>query len=169
MAKRKSNTALSDEDKTVWNSANIEQALLAVENGFDLPVNPFYEKDINYRKPDLYYEYSDFELSEIQKCADSVLYFANNYAYTMTDGGMTQIKLRDYQEEVLDIYQNNKEVVFMASRQIGKCVTGDTMINVRHKQTKEVKQIQIQQLYFEKKPKLSIVDKIICFLYSFIK
>lgn len=157
---KKSNT--QNDDRTIWTSQLINQALQAIEDGYDLKTSPFYEKDILYRKGNLIYEYTEWEIDEIKKCAKDVIYFANNYAYTMTDYGMQQITLRDYQEDVLKAYQANKEVVFMASRQIGKCQLFNSQIVIKNKNTGEEKTIKIYKLY---KPK-TFLSKLKHFFYN---
>ena len=69
---------------------------------------------------------------------------------------------RDYQEDVLKAYQANKEVVFMASRQIGKCQLFNSQIVIKNKNTGEEKTIKIYKLY---KPK-TFLEKIKHFLYK---
>jgi hypothetical protein len=137
---------LDEDDKTVWNAELIKKALDAIENGFDLKITPFYEKDISYRKADVLYEYNEFEISEIKKCSQDIIHFANTYAYTMTDFGLKIIELRDYQIDVLRAYQENKEVIFMASRQIGKCVDANTKIFV--KKANKIEEISLLELYY---------------------
>lgn len=166
--KKKSKLGLDnfdEDDKTVWNSETIAKALEAVENGYTLPNNPFYEKDINYRKADLLYHYNEFEWEELKKCAADVMYFANNYAYTMTDTGMQPIKCRDYQEEVLNIYQNNRQVCFMASRQIGKCLDGLTKVQILDENTGKEFETTLLELFYKKNSKISTIDFIIFIIY----
>lgn len=151
-----------EDDRTIWTSKLINKALKAVEDGYDLKTSPFYEKDILYRKGNLIFEYTDEEIQEIKKCAKDVIYFANNYAYTMTDYGMQQITLRDYQEDVLKVYQNHKEVVFMSARQIGKCCLHAMKLRVRDKNTLKEREIRIYELY---KPK-TFLEKFKHFLYK---
>lgn len=164
--KNKSIIELDEADKTVWNAETVQNALNAIENGYNLPVNPFFEKDISYKKADILYEYNEYELEEIKKCAMDVIYFANTYAYTMTDGGLQQIKLRDYQIDVLKAYQSNKEIAFMASRQIGKCSDANSMITIKNGD--DIYEISFIDLWFINR-KNSFIDYIIYYLYCIIK
>jgi hypothetical protein len=107
----------------VWNSFLVEDAIKKIENGEQIiGGTPFHEGDINFRAGEIVYEYSDWELKEIAKCASDIVYFANNYCVSMTDEGVRKITLRPYQEKALRHYQNNRWTVFLASRQIGKTV-----------------------------------------------
>lgn len=154
----------TEDDRNIWNSELIEQAKDAIENGYDLIQTPFHENDINYRKGNLLFELTDYERNEIKKCAKDVIYFANNYAFTMTDYGMQQIVLRDYQKDVLKVYQEEKEVVFMASRQVGKCVFYNTKCIIKCTDG-TIKNIRIGDLYIKNNKKLGILGKIKQFLY----
>jgi hypothetical protein len=64
------------------------------------------------------------QLVEYGKCAKSCSYFINNYVKIVTlDDGLVQMKLRDYQEEMVDAVVNNRRVAMMAARQSGKTET----------------------------------------------
>jgi hypothetical protein len=107
----------------VWNSSLVEEVIRKIESGEPtIGGTPFHEGDINFRAPEIIYEYSEWEIKEIAKCAADIVYFANNYCVSMTDEGVRRIKLRPYQEKALRHYQNNRWTVFLASRQIGKTV-----------------------------------------------
>jgi hypothetical protein len=83
--------------------------------------NPFYENDPTLKKGNILFKFTPYELSEIEKCAEDVIYFANKYCKLMTDEGVRNVTLRDYQEEILRSYQKNRFSVFLAARQSGKC------------------------------------------------
>lgn len=118
-----------EEDKIVWSSELVNRAKLAIEDGVELNMNPFYEKDINYKKPNILYEYTDEEIEEVRKCASDVVYFANKYAFTMTDEGIKQIVLRDYQVDTLNNFQTNRFSILKSSRQIGKTILSSIFLS----------------------------------------
>jgi hypothetical protein len=113
----------------VWNSERVEECIRLIEDGRDvIGGTPFHEGDPTWKAGDIVYEYNDFEMEEIAKCAADVVYFANNYCMAMTDYGIQKITLRPYQIDVLKSFQNNRFNVFLASRQIGKTVTSAIFI-----------------------------------------
>jgi hypothetical protein len=62
------------------------------------------------------------EQEEYIKCALDVHYFTEQYCKVKTeDGSVGQIKLREYQKEILDNFVNSRFNILMASRQVGKC------------------------------------------------
>jgi hypothetical protein len=105
-----------EEDKIIWSTELVNKAKKAIEDGIELNTTPFYEKDINYKKANMLYDFTEEEIEEYQKCANDAVYFTNKFAFSMTDDGVRQIKLRDYQIEVLKDFQANRFVCLKASR-----------------------------------------------------
>lgn len=121
------------ERKIVWTTDLVKQAIDKMDNGYLLHIHqmPFYEKTIGLRKAKLAFKATADEYSEYIKCKLDVKYFANNYVFAKTeDGSFRNIRLRDYQIEILDLIDNNSKSILCASRQIGKTVT--TAIYILH-------------------------------------
>lgn len=91
---------------------------------------PFFKKDIEFRAPNLSYEYTDEELDELKRCAMDIEHFTKNYVTIKDeDGKLLKIRqLRDYQEEILDSFVHNQMNILMAARQIGKSITSAIFI-----------------------------------------
>jgi len=69
------------------------------------------------------------ERTEYVKCKLSVFYFAQNYCHIKgEDGKISQLKLRDYQENIIKLFDDNRYSILMASRQTGKTVTASIYI-----------------------------------------
>lgn len=119
-------SGLDQENLAIWTTARVEQLLKDVEDGvIDIKTiknSPFKDNDPVWKKANLIFEYTPEEVEEIRKCKNDILYFANHYAQTMTDDGIQQITLRDYQEEILLSFKENRMNILNASRQIGKSV-----------------------------------------------
>ena len=63
----------------------------------------------------------DFQLSEIDKCANSPLYFINTYCKIVNiDEGIIPFKTYDYQDEFINLIHNNRFTVVTMARQLGK-------------------------------------------------
>ena len=70
------------------------------------------------------YEYTAEMVSEIQKCKEDILYFAENYFYILNiDEGKKKIGLYNAQKRILDQLIDNRFFVLLASRQTGKTTT----------------------------------------------
>ena len=115
---------MSEEDmRRVWNAENVAIAYKAYEEGKPLIATPFLTGMPHLRRPGLLYEWSEEELLEAAKCREDILYFVDNYCQLYRpDGTYGPVKLRPYQRKYLKMLQNNRFVVYVASRQIGKTV-----------------------------------------------
>jgi hypothetical protein len=95
------------------------------------------------------------ETKEYIKASKSVIYFAQKYCKVKNeDSKVNLIPLRDYQYDILNNFSNNRFNILMASRQTGKCVTGDTIINYNGTD------MMIYELYLSKLENVTILDKI---------
>lgn len=130
----------------VWNTKSAEQARQLMEDGYDIE-NPFWTNDPKWRAANIVFEYTPEERAEIKKCAQSPEYFADKYAFSMTDEGIQKINLRDYQREALRELLGERFVVWMASRQVGKCFLFSEYIKIRNKKTLEEMTITIGEFY----------------------
>lgn len=114
----------ADVEKLVWSTKSVNDLILAMDQGYRPKVAlPFYEGKQFLRKGNIVFEYTDEEISELAKCASDIVYFAEKYAVVMTDEGIQQVTLRDYQRDLLRDFQENRFNVVLASRQMGKTVT----------------------------------------------
>lgn len=72
---------------------------------------------------------TDGEFEEYVKCKLNIHYFADNYCHIkLEDGSIGQMKLRDYQKDIIDLYTKNPRSILMASRQTGKTVSAAIVI-----------------------------------------
>ena len=125
---------LSDDPKTslAWSTEKINKLISDYEEGMvdirEMVNSPFINNDIQIRRPKLQFEYTKDEREELRKCAADPLYFAEHYAYAMTDEGLQVLKYRDYQQQIIGTIHQNRFSILMASRQIGKTITTATFI-----------------------------------------
>jgi len=109
----------------------VEEATEKINNGFILSrlENPFFEKVVGLRTSGLTFKMSPDEQEEYIKCALDIHYFAATYCYIKGEEGQPIIiPLRDYQNEILDNFFNNRFNILMASRQIGKTICSSIMM-----------------------------------------
>jgi len=117
--------------RKLWSTERINVYNINYNEGInldDLGESPYYEGKFGWRKGNQLFDYSDLEKDEIKKCKRDILYFADRYAFAMTDEGIAKINLRDYQREVLREFQNNRFSILLASRQIGKTILASIFI-----------------------------------------
>lgn len=99
-------------------------------------VEVYYKKNKKLPAEGTRYHYTEKMKEAWKRAKEDVVYFAQNFftIIDLSDGGKRKhIPLREYQLDFLREMQHNNRVVFNTSRQIGKCVTGDTKIQVRLK------------------------------------
>ena len=111
-------------NKLIWSTKSINELMLALDQGYrpQVPM-PFYEGKQFLRRGNIVFEYTEEEIAELSKCANDIVYFAEKYAVVMTDDGIQQVKLRDYQKDMLRDFQHERFNIVLASRQMGKTVT----------------------------------------------
>ena len=110
-------------DRLVWSTKKIEDLEVAMDQGYKPQVKmPFYEGRQFLRRGNIVFEYTDAEIQELARCATDIVYFAEKYAVVLTDEGIQQVKLRDYQKDMLRAFQENRFNICLASRQMGKTV-----------------------------------------------
>lgn len=132
----------------VWTTIKVHEQISRMETGLDADLGCFHEGDKFLRKADINFQYTKEEQREIIKCAEDVLYFANKYCFAMTDDGIRKIDLRDYQKNMLKDFQDNRFIVMLASRQIGKCLLYSTKIDIYDTRRKFYFKMSIGKLYF---------------------
>ena len=123
---------MDQENSAIWTTEKVNKLLEDFENGMidikTIKNSPFKDNDPVWKKANIVFEYTPEELEEIRKCKNDPVYFASNYAQVMTEDGIQQIKLRDYQEEIVQSFKDNRFNCLMASRQIGKTVMSGVFI-----------------------------------------
>ncbi len=69
-------------------------------------------------------EYTPHDIQELQKCLIDPIYCIKNYFYIQhPKRGKVKFELYPYQEELIDCVHNNRDVIVLASRQMGKTQT----------------------------------------------
>jgi hypothetical protein len=133
-----------------------------MEEGLPSDTSAFYEGNPELKSANIVFEYSEAEMTDLARCANDVVYFANKFCYSMTDEGVQQITLRPYQENMLEDFQDNRFVVMLASRQIGKCSLYDTKVTIKYKDG-SIKLVSVGNLYYitlSIERKLTLIEKI---------
>jgi hypothetical protein len=156
-----------DMKRIIFSTKKVDKITKEMDDGFTPPrdQNPYMDGKIGLRKEKLTFSYTDEEMDEYIKCKMDVIYFANNFAKVKTeDGSYKIITLRDYQLEVLDMFQNpnNKFNILNASRQVGKCLSADSHI------TTYKGDIPLYKLYFSAKKNKKLIDYIKHIIYTLI-
>ena len=120
--------AKQTKDSAYWTSKRVDAWMKDYANGHIRKDNPWADGMIGIKKPDLLFEYTAEEIQEVTKCAQDIIYFANNYCSCMQGGkGYQPLTLRDYQEDMLRNYSKNRFNICLSARQSGKCCFNVTL------------------------------------------
>ena len=151
-----------------WNTRKVEELIENYKLTGVIPmVNPFWKRNLQWRKPNIVFEYTEEEIAKMAYYNDDPVSFGQNECKVMTDDGVNNVKLRDYQIDLVRSFNDYRRNVVMASRQCGKCVTFDTMVDVISAEGNETK-IPIFELHYlmkEQTSGLSVVDKLKLWTY----
>ena len=120
----------TEERKIIFTSKLVEENTRRINDGVILKrfENPWFENEEGIRRDGLTFEMTPDEVAEYVKCASDIQYFAEKYCKVKReDGSIGNIKLRDYQKEILELYKAPKSAL-LAARQAGKTINASITI-----------------------------------------
>ena len=161
-------TKIDEEElrKFVFNSELVEELTQKINDGIVLKryQNPWFKNEIGNRRAGITFAMTPEEITEYIKCKTDIKYFAQKYCkIKVEDGSIKNLTLRDYQIDILELYQNRKSIL-CGSRQIGKCFSFTTEVLFE----KGIKKM-IGIIYYEELKKirpLTFLEKTKLFLYK---
>ena len=115
----------TEEKKFVFNTKIVEEVTNKINDGIVVKrfQNPWFKNEVGVRRAGLTFMMTEDEIQEYIRCKLDIQYFAEKYCKIKTeDGSVQNIKLRDYQRKILDLYSNNRFSILCGSRQIGKTI-----------------------------------------------
>jgi hypothetical protein len=155
--------------KVVFTTELVEKTTERINDGEKVQrfENPWFKNEIGVRRSGVTFKLSDDEIQEYIRCKLDIHYFAEKYCKVKTeDGSIRNITLRDYQKDILDLYTNNRFSILMGSRQIGKCFSFNTLVNIEN-----LGLISIGNLYYSivsSFRKLTFIEKVKIRIYNLI-
>ena len=90
------------------------------------PVNNrlFYNGNKNLKAAGVSVNFDAHQIKEYRRCAVDPIYFIKNYVKVVhVDRGTVPFALYGYQERIINAYHNNRKVIVLAPRQMGKTVS----------------------------------------------
>ena len=93
-------------------------------------------------------EWTEELIEEFTKCATDVKYYIENYVNIVSiDDGKGLFKLRDYQEDIIDLFCEENKIILKLPRQCGKCQIASETVTIKNKKTGKVETIPVGDLY----------------------
>lgn len=171
--------ALTEKDieknyKNLWTTKKVEDIKRRQNLGDKIKQDEkiWFDNKIGFRKAGIRFANTKKETVEWGKCAIDVNYFAETYVHIKReDGSVGNMKLRDYQKDIIDLYTKNRFSILMASRQMGKCVSFSTMVTVRDNIQHRVIDITMGELYYhaiKMERKLTLIEVVKYNLYKLL-
>lgn len=171
--------------QVIFTSEKIEEIREKLEQGYKIPRHEkFWAENYTQTKRDgIVFTLNDDETLEYIKCKlgidinddpyidpntqtlkmTGIEYFAEEFCKVKNElGQIKNIKLRDYQEDILNMFIENRFSIVMASRQIGKCFLPDTQIVTEKSSSK------IYKIWFKSLKNKKLTDYIKYIIYYFL-
>jgi hypothetical protein len=181
-------------NRQIYSTKIINQLIEDHMNGYEIPYDAFFQRDLRLRAPNIVFEMTPEEYEEYIRCYEDPLYYVSHYCKFQTDNDYQLVKLRPFQERVIKtvtdehfidascekIGPKNRNIIWMASRQSGKCGFYNSLISIIDKTDKSdlfrnnPKKIFIGDKYNEEKKdiiykkiswKKKFISKLKIFLY----
>lgn len=91
----------------------------------------FYKNNPYLRRENITIPFTQEMIDEYVKCLDDPIYFIEAYGKIVhVDFGLVPFNLRPFQKDVVKVCSEFQRVILNTSRQVGKCVIGNTHIEV---------------------------------------
>jgi len=88
------------------------------------------------------------ELARLMKRPTGIKRMIHYVEINTADGPINFGKvIKDFQWDMIDLLQDNDRSILLASRQMSKCVTVDTKIEIKNEITKQIEKITIGQFH----------------------
>lgn len=161
-----------DERQIIFDTKAVNEVVEKINDGIVLKryENPWLKGEVGIRRPGIVFRMTPEEQQEYIKCAVDIHYFTEKYCKVkVEDGSVDNIKLRDYQKEILDLFFHNRFSLLLAARQVGKCFSFNTIITIeRDGFIYDVRFGKLYYLMISKARKLTLLEKIKIKLYDWL-
>lgn len=115
-----------NQKQMIFTTKLVDQATDSINDGIVIKryQNPWFKSEVGIRRSGVTFRMTPEEQQEYVRCALDIHYFTEKYCKVKTeDGSINNIRLRDYQEEIMDNFVSNRFNILMASRQVGKTIS----------------------------------------------
>lgn len=162
--------------RRVYSTELINELINERNQGYDIPYDAFFQRDLELRAAGVTFRMTPEEMEIYQKCYDDALYYVSNFSKFMTDNGRQTVELRDFQKKIIrmvtdevyipdidDFGPANRNIVWMAARQSGKCHIYSTALEALFNDKKMI--VPVGEIYYGTVEKPSFLSKVKYLLY----
>jgi hypothetical protein len=163
---------MAQERQMIFTTKLVDEATDKINDGIVIKryQNPWLKSEVGLRRAGVAFKMSAEEQAEYIKCALDIDHFVEKYCKVKReDGSVGNISLRDYQKEILNNFVNNRFNILMASRQVGKCFSFNTVISIERDGIQyEMRFGKLYYLMVSKERRLNLLEKIKIKLYDYL-
>jgi hypothetical protein len=160
------------EKQMIFTTKLVDEATNKINDGIVIKryQNPWLKGEVGLRRSGVTFRMSPEEQEEYIKCALDIDHFVEKYCMVKReDGSIGNITLRDYQAEILSNFVNNRFNILMASRQVGKCFSFNTVISIERDGIQyDIRFGKLYYLMVSKERRLNLLEKIKIKLYDYL-
>jgi hypothetical protein len=107
-----------------------------------------YLSNPNLKRANSTIQWTQEQILEWLKCARDPVYFAKNYIKIVSlDDGLIPFNMFPFQEKLVQRFHENRFNICKMPRQTGKCFNINTKVKVKNKDTGEILELTIGELY----------------------
>ena len=103
--------------------------------------------DKRVKRPNIELEYTNEDILELEKCSNDINQFLKYVKIINPDRGEEYFQPYNYQKKLLKALSEERFVISLQSRQSGKCVSSETITNIRNKRTGQIEEISIENFF----------------------
>jgi hypothetical protein len=120
---------------------------MAIED-IQLKQSDAYLSNPNLKRANTTIEWTEEQIIEFMRCKEDPVYFAKNYIKIVSlDEGLIPFDLFPFQEKLIQRFHENRFNICKMPRQTGKCFNINTKVKVKNKDTGEILELTIGELY----------------------
>lgn len=161
-----------NEKQMIFTTKSVDDATNKINDGIVVKryQNPWLKSEVGLRRSGVTFRMTKEEQEEYIRCALDIHYFVEKYCKVKReDGSVGSIFLRDYQKEILDNFVNSRFNILMASRQVGKCFSFNTIISIERDGIQyDIRFGKLYYLMISKERKLNFLEKLKIKLYDYL-
>ena len=107
-----------------------------------------YLSNPNLKRANTAIQWTEEQIIEFLNCKEDPVYFAKSYIKIVSlDHGLVPFKMYPFQEKLVSNFHRNRFNICKMPRQTGKCFTINTKVKIRNKNTGEILELTIGELY----------------------
>lgn len=100
-------------------------------------------------------QFTQDQVEEYIKCSQDPIYFIQNFVKVVhVDHGVIPFRMWDFQKEMIKTFHENRFSIVKCPRQVGKCLSINTLIRLRKKSTGEIIEMTMGEFYEQQRTKL---------------